>query len=424
MPQGSPDLFAGKPGSGNGRQVLTVSEITRDIKAILESAFSDVWVEGEVSNVNNHPSGHLYFSLKDKDAVLPAVIFSLGDRDIKFKIENGLKAVCFGRINVYPPHGNYKLLVEKIEPRGAGALQLALEQLKKKLEKEGFFAPERKRPLPYLPSRIGIVTALSGAAIKDILKVLDRRFGDIRVVINPARVQGEGAGKEIAQAIEDLNIFNEKATATERVEVLIVGRGGGSIEDLWAFNEEVVARAIYNSKIPVISAVGHERDVTVADLVADVRAPTPSVAAELVVPEKEALRQELADFNQGLAIAVRHIVDLLRRELESGIKKLSLVNPVALLDQNQLKIADLARQIVVRIGHCYKLKEAELRSAAEKLSSLSPLNILGRGYSITFSADGGAVIKEAEMVERGDKIMTRLHKGTVISRVEEVRKNG
>jgi exodeoxyribonuclease VII large subunit len=424
MPQPYQDLFGNQASPGKGRQVYTVSEITRDIKMLLENTFSEVWVEGEVSNLRPSSSGHVYFSLKDKEAVLSGVVFARVSADIKFKLEDGLRIVCFGKIDVYPPRGNYQLIIEKVEPKGVGALQLALEQLKKKLEKDGLFSPAHKKLLPYLPSRIGVVTSLSGAAIKDILKVLDRRFSDIRVVINPAQVQGEGAKEEIAQAIKDFNIFNDRVAPKERIEVLIVGRGGGSIEDLWAFNEEIVARAIYDSKIPVISAVGHERDVTIADLVADMRAATPSVAAELVVPEKETLRQELLDLNQGLITAARHILDLLRQELDSGVKKLTLLNPVALLNQHQIKIADLARQIQVRIGHYFRLRETEFRGAVEKLSSLSPLNILGRGYSITFGALDGAVIKEAGALEPGDKIRTRLHKGQIISKVEEVKRDG
>jgi len=424
MSQPSQDLFGGEVGVSKGQYVYTVSEITRDIKLILENTFSEVWVEGEVSNLRPSSAGHIYFSLKDKEAVLSGVIFARTAADIKFKLEDGLKIICFGKVDVYPPRGNYQLIIEKVEPKGVGSLQLALEQLKKKLEKEGLFSPAHKRPLPYLPSRIGVVTSLSGAALKDILKVLDRRFSDIRVVISAAQVQGEGAKDEIAQAIKDFNLFNERVALKERIEVLIVGRGGGSIEDLWAFNEEIVARAIYGSRITVISAVGHERDVTIADLVADVRAATPSVAAELVVPEKEELRQKLSDLNQGLFTATRHILDLLGQELDSGVKKLSLLNPVALLKQHRIKIADLARQIHVRIGHYFKLKEAEFQSAVEKLSSLSPLNILARGYSITFNVQDGVLIKESKAVKTGDSLRTRLHKGEIISTVEEVRRDG
>ena len=290
----NPDLFTPEQGGVKARHIYTVSEITEGVKLILETSFPEVWVEGEVSNFKAHTSGHFYFSLKDQTAVLPAVMFSRANKDVKFKVENGLKAICFGKISAYGPHGCYQIIVERIEPKGIGSLQLALEQLKIKLAKEGLFASEHKRPLPYLPRRVGVVTSLSGAAIRDILKVLDRRFSDLHIVIRPVQVQGEGAKEEIAAAIGDFNRFNEGLPAAQRIEVMIVGRGGGSIEDLWAFNEEVVARAIYDSRIPVISAVGHEKDWTIADMVADVRAATPSVAAELVTPEKEDLRDLLA----------------------------------------------------------------------------------------------------------------------------------
>ncbi|MCX5703306.1 MAG: exodeoxyribonuclease VII large subunit, partial [Candidatus Omnitrophica bacterium] len=254
-PQASPDLFARSDTLSKNRHIYTISEITQEIKLILESSFGEVWVEGEVSNFGSK-DGHFYFVLKDNLAILPALMFSRANREIKFKIENGLKAICFGKISAYGPHGKYQIIVERIEPKGIGSLQLALEQLKEKLEKEGLFRPEHKRPIPYLPSRIGVVTSLSGAAIKDILKVLDRRFADLQVIINPAQVQGDSAKEEIAQAIKDLNSFNDTLPGEGRIEVMIVGRGGGSTEDLWAFNEEVVARAIYNSQIPIISAVG------------------------------------------------------------------------------------------------------------------------------------------------------------------------
>ena len=316
---------------------------------------------------------------------------------------------------------------------------MALEQLKQKLEKEGLFAPEHKRQIPYLPSRIGVVTSASGAAIKDILKVLDRRFGDVNIIINPVQVQGEGAKEEITRAIKDFNFLNDKLPSDEKIEVMIVGRGGGSIEDLWAFNEEIVARAIYNSGIPVISAVGHERDWTIADLVADLRAPTPSVAAELVIPKKEELQQridelsqdikrsfldisenfkeQIEEFTRRLVLSMQNMFRLSAGEFDAARKKLALLNPVFLIQQYKTQMLDLARQIYVRAGHFLKLKEAQVIKAVEKLSRLSPLNILSRGYSITFKIPEGEIIKEAVSLKSGDTIKTRLHKGEVISRV-------
>ena len=403
------------------RRIYTVSQITQDIKLILENTFGEVWVEGEVSNFKAHPSGHLYFSLKDKGAILKTAMFNWANKEVKFKIENGLKAICFGKIDVYPPHGEYKLIIEKIEPKGIGSLQLALEQLKQKLEKEGLFSEQHKRPIPYLPSRIGVVTSLSGAAIKDILKVLDRRFSDVNIIVHPAQVQGEGAREEIAQAIKNLNTFNEGLPVGQRIEVMIVGRGGGSIEDLWAFNEEIVARAIYNSKIPVISAVGHERDVTIADLVADIRAATPSVAAEIVVPKKEDLKEKLTVLIEDLKRAGQQTLESRAVDFNSTYRKLLLLNPIARLERNQEKIADFIRQLSLRISHFLKLKHAEFSNSLEKLSSLSPLNILARGYSITFQLPGEDVIKDAGSVKAGSLIKTRLHKGTILSCVKEVK---
>ncbi len=432
------DFFAQSKSPEKDRHIYTISEITQDIKLILENTFGEVWVEGEVSNFGTS-SGHFYFTLKDDSSVLPAVMFNRANKDLKFKIENGLKVICLGKITSYSPRGQYQIIVMKLEPKGIGSLQLALEQLKQKLQKEGLFSLEHKRPLPYLPARIGVVTSLSGAAIKDILKALDRRFSDIHIIINPAQVQGEGAKEEISQAIKDFNSLNEQLPVNERIEVMIVGRGGGSIEDLWAFNEELVARAIYNSKIPIISAVGHERDWTIADLVADVRAATPSVAAELVIPRKEDLREKVDVLSRGLkrsfldisliledtidalarrlSLGIEHILELNLGKFESARKKLALLNPAALIRQYNIKAIDLARQIYLGTLHFVKLRELEFTKAIEKLSSLSPLNILSRGYSITFKIPQGDIIKDTKLIKVGDAIKTRLHRGEILSQV-------
>ncbi|MDD5730873.1 MAG: exodeoxyribonuclease VII large subunit [Candidatus Omnitrophica bacterium] len=441
----SQDLFGSPPGLNGKKRIFTVSEITQDIKLVLEANFRDIWIEGEISNFRPSSAGHYYFSLKDQTSLLQAVIFNRSAKDLKFKLEDGQKVICFGNIELYGPRGQYQIIIEKIEPKGVGSLQLALEQLKQKLEKEGIFAPAHKKPIPHLPSRIGVVTSLQGAAIKDILKVLDRRFKETHIIINPARVQGEGAKEDISRAIAEFNDFNRGVPAQERIEVMIVGRGGGSIEDLWAFNEEIVARAIYNSQIPVISAVGHERDVTIADLVADVRAATPSVAAEIVIPRKEDLEEELAgltadlkrslqdsilgfsdsleDYLHRLNLSIDHILELNIKNFDSACKKLVLLNPVVILERYREKMQDFLRQINLGMAHFMKLKQAELSQLLEKLSSLSPLNILARGYSITFSLDGGT-IKDAKNVKPGGLIMTRLHRGKIISEVKEVKENG
>lgn len=254
---------------GQDKHIYTVSELTREARMLLESAFPAVWVEGEISNFSIHSSGHMYFSLKDENAVLNCAMFRSENQQLKFGPKDGMQVLCFGRISIYDKQGRYQLYVQTMEPKGLGALQLAFQQLKERLQKEGLFDAAHKKPIPFLPQRIGIVTSPTGAAIRDILNISTRRFQNIHIIINPVRVQGEGAAIEIANAIKE---FNEYA----KLDVIIVARGGGSLEDLWSFNEEIVARAIYDSKIPVISAIGHEVDFTIADFVADFRAPTPS----------------------------------------------------------------------------------------------------------------------------------------------------
>ncbi len=439
MPKTTQELFPRSMDLKKSRHIYTVSEISQDIKIILENTFGEVWVEGEVSGINRISTGTVFFSLKDNQSLLKCVMFFTYASGVKFELENGMQVLCFGRVSVYEKEGKYQLYVQEIEPKGVGSLQLALEQLKQKLEKEGLFRPAHKKPIPYLPARIGVVTSPSGAAIKDILKVLERRFKDIHIIINPVRVQGEGAKEEIAQAVKDFNRLNEQLPQENRIEVMIVGRGGGSMEDLWAFNEEVVCRAIYNSQIPIISAVGHERDVTIADLVADVRAPTPSVAAELVIPKKEDLKEKVNglvrflkssfldaatnfqetvdDLAHRLSLNMGHVLELNLGNFAAATKKLALLNPCVLIQQYKARTLDLARQIYVRMSHFAKLKHLEVAKAMERLSGLSPLNILSRGYSITFKLPEGEIIKEVKLIEVGDTLKSKLHKGEIVSRV-------
>ncbi|MBI3008015.1 MAG: exodeoxyribonuclease VII large subunit, partial [Candidatus Omnitrophica bacterium] len=317
--------------------VYTVSELTKELKIILEDSFPRVWVEGEVSNYKLHTSGHLYFTLKDESSQLRAIVWKDTAVRFKFELKDGTAVICFGRLSVYDKQGQYQLYVEKLEPRGLGALQLAFEQLKAKLSKEGLFDPAHKKPVPLLPKRIGIVTSPTGAAIRDILNVLDRRFSNVEVIIYPVKVQGEGAREEISNAIRDLNTFGN-------IDVMIVGRGGGSLEDLWAFNEEIVARAIYNSNIPVISAVGHEIDWTIADFVSDMRAPTPSAAAELVIGRKEDLMMRIDGFNVRLKSALLNKVNLLKKEFESLMSAYVLRHPLNIVQQYQQTIDDLTEE--------------------------------------------------------------------------------
>ncbi len=428
------------------RHIFSVTEITQGIKLLLSKQYSMVWVEGEISNFRPSSSGHWYFSLKDETSVLSGVIFSRSARDVPFKLEDGLKVICFGSIDVYPPRGSYQLIIERIEPKGIGSLQLALEQLKIKLEKEGLFAPEHKKEIPYLPAKIGVVTSATGAAIRDILKVLDRRFSGVHIIIAAVKVQGDGAKEEIADAIRDFNRYNDECDPEDRIDVLIVGRGGGSAEDLWAFNEELVARAIYASDIPVISAVGHERDVTISDLVADRRAATPSVAAEIVIPRKEDLREQtqdlalrmknafeglLADSVQRredalgrLKLGMDHIWQLNRQSLEATAQKLFRENPALVIPEHINKIRERARQIALRFQHFIALKESRFNGMVEKMASLNPLNILSRGYSVTFLMPEGKILKNAADARTGVSIRTQLASGQLISTVTEVHSDG
>ncbi|MBI2447029.1 MAG: exodeoxyribonuclease VII large subunit [Candidatus Omnitrophica bacterium] len=393
--------------------VHTVSELTKELKIILEDSFPRVWVEGEVSNYKGHTSGHLYFTLKDESSQLRAIVWKDTAARFKFELKDGTAVICFGRLSVYDKQGQYQLYVEKLEPRGLGALQLAFEQLKAKLSKEGLFDPAHKKPVPLLPKRIGIVTSPTGAAIRDILNVLDRRFSNVEVIIYPVKVQGEGAREEISNAIRDLNTFGN-------IDVMIVGRGGGSLEDLWAFNEEIVARAIYNSNIPVISAVGHEIDWTIADFVADLRAPTPSAAAELVIGRKEDLMMRIDGFNVRLKSALLNKVNLLKKEFESLMSTYVLRHPLNIVQQYQQTIDDLTEELHQVMDYFLKLKIERLKAILGKLDTLSPLAILSRGYSITLKLPGEILIKDAKSVKIGDLVRTRLGKGSFTGKVESI----
>lgn len=395
--------------------IYTVSELTKSIKCLLEDAFPAVWVEGEISNFSASSAGHIYFTLKDGLSQISCALFKNVSYKLKFKPGDGLKILCFGRISVYGPRGSYQLIVERVEPKGLGALQLAFEQLKEKLNKEGLFDPSGKKQLPYLPTRIGVVTSPTGAAIRDILNVTTRRFQNIEILINPVRVQGKGAAEEIAKAIREFNEFGQ-------VDVLIVGRGGGSVEDLWAFNEEVVARAIFDSTIPVISAVGHHIDWTISDFVADLRAATPSAAAELVIPKKADLTQGLKDIKIRLRSALLGKFNVLRERLNSLSTSYVLRDPLNFIRQHQQRIDELAKNITVQMSHALELSRERFMRNAARLEALSPLAILNRGYSITTLLPEGRVIKSASTLKKGQELRTRLAEGELISRISEIKK--
>ncbi len=389
--------------------IVTVTQLTEHIKNLLEGNFPDVWVEGEISNLTVPQSGHAYFTLKDERSQIRAVLFRSSQRFLKFTLQHGMQTICRGRVSVYDPRGEYQLIVEYIEPKGVGALQLAFEQLRAKLEHEGLFDPRRKKPLPLLPKRIGIITSPTGAAIRDMLRVIKRRHPNMHVLIYPVPVQGAEAAPAIGEAIR---YFNEEQT----VDVLIVGRGGGSLEDLWAFNEEEVARAIAASKIPIISAVGHETDYTIADFAADLRAPTPSAGAELVVRTEESFRESINALEARIMREVRRTVAALRSSLREFTRLLG--DPSISLERYSQRIDDLAGRLAIGLRHHVRRDRALLASLASGLDHLNPLGILARGYSITKRVADGAILKEATEVKNGDVISTRLHRGEVLSRVE------
>jgi exodeoxyribonuclease VII large subunit len=403
-------------------KIFSVSELTQGIRFALEGTFPEVWVEGEVSNFKVYPSGHAYFSLKDEKSLLNCVMFKNNSSRVDFAVEDGLHVLCFGRVSVYDKRGQYQLYVSTMEPRGKGALQLAFEQLKKKLQKEGLFDAERKRPLPFLPTHIGVVTSSAGAALRDILKVAKRRFSNIEITINPVKVQGDKAKHEIAQAIEEFNEFNRHLAETDSeehpVDVLIVGRGGGSLEDLWPFNEEKVARAIYASEIPVISAVGHEIDYTISDFTADFRAPTPSAAAELVIPLKKDLVCRIKECGDRIKAAVKTKIDILEKDVKNLRDSYVLRAPINVFLQLEQQVDDFGRSMTSGITHCVELKEGEFAGVSGKLQTLSPLAVLERGYSITFKKE--KILKSAALLKKGDTLRTKLSRGQAFSTVERV----
>ncbi len=414
MSKATSDLFASQTNHKKDKHVYTVSQITQDIKLILENTFGEVWVEGEVSNFKAYPSGHFYFTLKDEGAVLAAAMFKNVNKDVKFKIEDGLKVICSGRIEVYAPRGQYQLIVEKIEPKGIGAQQLAFEQLKNKLFKEGLFDQKHKKELPLMPFCAGLVTSSAGAVVRDILQILKKGAPCVDVVIRGVRVQGEHAGREISEAVNDFNQFKQ-------VDVIIICRGGGSAEDLWSFNEEIVARAIYNSQIPTISAVGHQINVTLSDLVADVFVETPSAAAKVIVDKKNALLAELDGYRYELSSAISNILHRLKNTLAT--LKGMLKSPLDRLLEKQQLLDELNSGLNSHIQHALDMWEEKFHSLMERLEALSPLAVLSRGYSLSSLMPEGKIIKDASILKPKDLIKTILAKGSFLSSVQEVIKD-
>ncbi len=406
------------------RTIYSVTELTRDVKFVLEDSFRQVWVEGEVSNFKAYSSGHMYFSIKDENSVLKCVMFRNANASLKFKLEDGMHVLLCGKISVYEKRGDYQLYVNIIEPRGKGALQIAFEQLKAKLSKEGLFDEAHKKPLPFLPAHVGVVTSATGAAIRDILNVAKRRFTNIEITIRPVKVQGDEAKDDIVQALKEFNEFNnyiiEKKKKDHPVDVIILGRGGGSLEDLWPFNEEKVAKAIYESEIPIISAVGHQIDFTISDFVADFRAPTPSAAAELVIPVKRELKARVEDCAGKMRAALRSKLNIAESELKNLKESYILRTPMNLVLQLGQQIDDFTKTATKGIKYMMEIKKQDLGRVAGKLDMLSPLSVLERGYSITFKDD--SIIRDSAVLKKGDLIHSRFLKGKTVSRVEHLDK--
>jgi len=392
------------------KKIYTVSEITANIKQNLEVNFTGVWIEGEVSNLRKAASGHLYFTLKDEKAELKAVMFRYLNQHLRFKLEDGLQIIVFGGITVYEKRGEYQISVVGIEPKGFGALQLAFEQLKRRLEKEGLFAPAHKKPIPLVPGKIGVVTSSTGAAIRDIIHVINRRYANVYILLNPVRVQGEEAAEEIARAIDELNERGD-------LDVIIVGRGGGSAEDLWAFNEEIVARSIYNSKIPVISAVGHEIDYTISDFVADLRAATPSHAAELVIGRRDDLENQLEHLRYRLINFLKNKLDFFKNRLQVAQQSYGFRSPKGLINQYGQRIDDLLERMKRGISQKFLILENNLRLLSGRLEALSPLGVLNRGYSLALKLPERKTVKDAKDVKKEDLVEVIVYRGKFISKV-------
>jgi len=402
--------------SPTNERVLTVTQLTAQLKGVVEGKFSEVWVAGEISNFSRPQSGHCYFTLKDDAAQLRGVIWRGTASRLKFNLEDGLEVVCRGHLDVYPPRGSYQLVVEQIHLQGVGALELALRKLREKLGQEGLFDADRKQRLPTFPRRIGMVTSPTGAAIRDFLEVLRRRWRGVEVFVFPVRVQGDGASTEIADSIRMANQLKPP------LDVLVVGRGGGSLEDLWPFNEEAVVRAIAASHVPTVSAVGHEIDVTLADLAADVRALTPSEAAERVVPSSQDVAELMRSLHTRLQTALKSQATTLRSRLDALASRPALARPLDTVHNLSRQIDDFAARLHTAANIGFRDKQSRLAAVSGKLETLSPLSVLGRGYSVTQDHQTGQVITSARRLRQGQSIQTRFAEGTAISTVGKIEK--
>jgi exodeoxyribonuclease VII large subunit len=401
-----------------GVKVLRISELTREIKTLLEVSYPQgVWVTGEVSNVARPSSGHVYLKLKDADSQLNAVVYRGVALRLRFDLQDGMDVIARGRLIVYVPRGEYQLQIEEIQPKGIGPLELAFRQLKEKLSVRGYFDPRHKKRLPRFPRRVVLVTSPTGAAVRDMLEILNRRWPALEVWVCPVPVQGDGAGAKIAEAIARLNTL-------DGIDVMIVGRGGGSLEDLWPFNEEVVADAIYASRIPVVSGVGHETDLTISDLVADVRALTPSEAAERVVPNRAELIEWLVGAAGRMRTLLKKKLELTRARLNDLAGRHCFRQPLARIREEEQRLDDWGERLYRATRQRLAQAQQRLAALAGQLGSLSPLNVLGRGYSLTRRVGDPAVLTSPDQLQPGDQLLTQLRQGRIISRVEQVEADG
>ena len=392
-------------------QVFTVTALTLAVKQMMAGVFRDIFVEGEVSNLSESASGHLYFNLKDRDALLAAVMFKWDARKYSLELQDGVQVRVWGSLDVYAKSGKYQIIVKKVEALSKGNLYLEFEKLKQKLEAEGLFAPEHKKEIPPYPQRIGVVTSPTGAAVRDILSVLKRRNPHLEVFIAPVLVQGDEAAPQIAKAIADLNKFSPA------LDVLLVGRGGGSMEDLWAFNEEIVARAIYASTIPVISCVGHEVDFTIADFVADLRAPTPSAAAELVVQNSQNTAEQIANLQKRMLQAVSLFYERFKRRFDLAVHARVFKNPQTLTQEKEQELDELSLRLTSAWAEKLTQFTHRFDVARQKLNALGPQAVLKRGYSITRKADG-SVISHVAQTAPGETIYVQVQDGMIHTEVK------
>jgi exodeoxyribonuclease VII large subunit len=398
------------------QQTLSVSELNRYIKNMISKDFilSDLWIKGEISNFKNHYSGHLYFTLKDEKSLVKCVMFRSSAALLKFEPEDGMKVIIRGYVSVFERDGQYQLYAEEMQPDGIGGLYIAFERLKQKLENEGLFNAERKRKLPFMPQSIGVITSSTGAVIRDIINILSRRFYNVNIKVYPVQVQGEQAAGQIARALKRLNLL-------QCVDVVILARGGGSLEELWAFNEEVVARSIYESQIPVISAVGHETDFTIADFVADVRAPTPSAAAEIVMPERHTLENRLAGLELRLRNSMAKKVSMERLSLKRLQESTAFKQPFNRIYQERMRLDVQRRYLQKAQESCSGTFANRLSMLAARLDSLSPLSSLARGYSIVKSKKDDTLVKSVVGLREGDRLEINVQDGNIDCVVEAVR---